>query len=287
MRKILYSFIACFLLTAVAVWGQGNAGGFASDALSSLDKAVNKPAPQITPEEDYYLGRAVAANIMSQPNYQPYTANPQLTAYLNRICQTLVINFPISSVYNGYHVVILNSTEYNAFATPGGHIMITKGLVEAASSEDTLAALIAHELAHIHLRHAAEIIDEMAFNDEMDAIAERAGTLSANTRAAQGALALRRSISPIVDTMMKNGFSQPQEFAADAKALELLDAAGYDPRAILVMLQKLQQVQSGRRDGFNSTHPSPRDRIANITAILNRYKPNNTQSYRQQRFINK
>jgi predicted Zn-dependent protease len=121
----------------------------------------------------------------------------------------------------------------------------------------------------------------------MDAIAERAGTLSANTRAAQGALALRRSISPIVDTLMKNGFSQPQEFAADAKALELLDAAGYDPRAILVMLQKLQQVQSGRRDGFNSTHPSPRDRIANITAILNRYKPNNTQSYRQQRFINK
>jgi predicted Zn-dependent protease len=255
------------------------------DAFSKMEKEFEQN--EFTPEDDYYLGRAVAANILAMPNYQLYTGNPRLTEYLNRICQTLVINSSHPVNFNGYHVAILNSMEFNAFATPGGHILITRGLIEAATSEDALAALIAHELSHIILRHAAEISEGMALSNELDEIARRAAALSGNSRAAQQALALRRSVSPIVDAMIKNGYSQDQELKADIKALELLDAAGYDPRGLLDMLRILQQVQAGRSGGFNNTHPTPAQRITNVNLNISRYRSNTTQTFRQPRFFNK
>jgi predicted Zn-dependent protease len=297
MRKLIYCFLAiCFLFSTTAVWGQwGNApasppgfgggspfGGGASSAdsaFSSMNQAFNKAENPINLEEDYYLGRAVAANILSMPSYRLYTANPKLTAYLNLICQTLVINTPDTSTFNGYQVAILDSRQYNAFATPAGHILITRGLIEAAPSEDALAALIAHEIAHIQLRHAAEIINEMALSNELDSIAKQAAALSGNSAGAQKALAMRNSVAPIVDAMIKNGFSRDQEYAADAKALDILNAAGYNARALVDMLLVLQNVQSSQSGGFNSTHPSPRDRI---TRVNQKTIPiNNTQSFRQ------
>ena len=283
MRKLICILTAFYLLPAV-VWGQGASD---NNPWGSMNTAFAKSESKINLEEDYYLGRAVTANIISMPNYRVYTANSALTAYLNRICQAIVINSPGSAVFNGYHVVILNSQEFNAFATPGGHIMLTKGLVEASSSEDALAALIAHELAHIMLRHAAEIIEGMSFTNEMGDMANKAAALSGNSAGAQKALALRNSTAPLVDAMIKNGYSQKQEFDADAKALELLNAAGYDPKALIDMLQVLQRVQTGQKGGFNSTHPTPKDRITNVNLNLSRYKANTTQSYRKARFINK
>ena len=288
MRKLVCCLLmGCFLLSAAVVWGQWGTGSFSNDPFGALNNAFNKLGGQVNLEEDYYLGRAVAANILSMPNYRLYTANPGLTNYLNRICQTLVINSSNPSIFNGYHVAILDTQEYNAFATPGGHIMLTKGLVEAAASEDALAAIIAHELAHINLRHAAEIIEGMSLVNQAGDMADRAAALTGNSRAAQQAQALRQSVAPIVDTMIKNGFSQAQEFDADRKALEILDAAGYDPQALLEILQILQRVQPNQRGGFNSTHPSPRDRIANVNSNISGYRPNSTQSYRQPRFSNR
>ena len=313
MRKLSIFIIICLLFSITAVWAEGqsdkksssgssssgssgffdtNASAFggagsANNAFDSMNKEFNRAEKIINLEDDYYLGRAVAANIMSMPNYRLYTGSPRLTNYLNQICQTLVINTPNTAVFQNYYVAILDSREFNAFATPGGHILITKGLIEATKSEDALAALIAHEIAHIILRHAAEIIDEMALSNELDSIAKQAAALTGNSKASQQALALRKSTAPIVDKMIKSGFSQPQEFAADAKALEILNAAGYNPRALLEILQVLQSVQSSQSGGFNSTHPTPAQRISNVNGLVSRYPANNTQALRQSRFINK
>ncbi|MDR0443999.1 MAG: M48 family metalloprotease [Treponema sp.] len=285
MRKLTFAILLSYIfISAAAVWGQWGAVG-GNDPFSAMSNAFNKANPEINLEDDYYLGRTVAANILAQ--YRPYTANAKLTDYVNRICQAIVINSTNPASYNGYHVMILNTQEYNAFATPGGHIFITKGLVEAANSEDELAALIAHELAHIVLRHAAEIIDGMSLANQLDSIASQAAALAGNSQSAQKVLALRKATSSIVDTMMKNGFSRDQEYAADARALELLNAAGYDPRALISMLQVLQRVQSGQRGGFNSTHPTPADRISRANSSVSKYQVNTTQPNRRTRFFNK
>jgi predicted Zn-dependent protease len=258
--------------------------GFFSDALSSMDKASGGAESETTPEDAYFLGRAVAAQILS--TYNIYEGNPELTRYLNRICQAIVINSSYPALYNGYHVVILDSPEFNAFATPGGHIFITKGLVESTDSEDMLAAVIAHELAHIMLSHGVKLIDDMKLANEAADMANRAAAFAGNSTGAQRLMSYRNSVSQMIDALMKNGYSQPQEFEADREALALLAASGYDPGALAEILRVLQRVQKSQSGGFNLTHPSPEDRVANIQRTPAR-QVQDTRTYRRARFKNK
>jgi len=288
MRKwaIFLCAAACLFVQTVYLEGQSWTGNksLIDDAFSDMDKAFSSMDAEFTQEDAYYLGRAVAANILAA--YKPYTQNPTLTQYLNRICQTLVINAPQAVSFNGYHVMILDSPEYNAFATPGGHIFLTKKLVEAATSEDMLAAIIAHELAHILLKHGIAIINDMKFTDEMTAAANRAADFAGKDNAGAKRLMLfRDSVAKTMDTMFKNGYSQSQEFEADREAVALLQKAGYDPMALQDMLKILQQVQKSQQGGFNTTHPSPAARISNVEKI--RYRTQDTRKYRVPRFKNK
>jgi predicted Zn-dependent protease len=287
-RKLLIFFCAaaCFFVQTLHLEGQSRTGtrNLVDDAFADMDKAFSSTDSEFTLEDAYYLGRAVAANILAV--YKPYTQNPALTQYLNHICQTLVINAPQAVSFNGYHVIILDSPEYNAFATPGGHIFITKKLVEAAASEDMLAAIIAHELAHILLKHGIAIINDMKLSDEMTATANRAADLAGKDNAAAKRLMLfRDSVTKTIDTMLKNGYSQSQEFEADREAMTLLLKSGYDPAALQDMLKVLQQVQKSQKGGFNTTHPTPADRIANVENV--RYRTQDTRKYRAPRFKNK
>jgi predicted Zn-dependent protease len=253
------------------------------DALSRMESAISSSNKEFTPEDEYYLGRAVAANILSI--YKPYTSNTALTRYLNNICQVLVINSSMPTVYNGYYVMILDSQEFNAFATPGGHIFITKGLVEAASSEDALAAIIAHELAHIMLRHGISMIISMKVVDELDSIAQQsAAVVGRGNDESRSIQTFRNSINEFMDTMIKNGYSQPQEFEADNTAVALLASAGYDPRGLLEALEVLQKAQRGQRSGIFSTHPAPSERIANAQQQTAGIVSPNTRSARKDRF---
>jgi predicted Zn-dependent protease len=295
-RPIVYFYI-CLFLSATLLEAQsprtgqdyangfasGFANGFAADAFSRMEEAFAQQ--EATLLDAYYLGRAVAANILN--TYKPYTANAALTRYVNSICQAIVINSSYPDVFNGYHVIIIDSPEFNAFASPGGHIFLTRGLVEAAASEDMLAAVIAHELAHIMLKHSLSIIDDLRLYDEMSDAADRAAQLAGNTEAAAKYLYFRNSVAATIDTLMKNGFSQDQEFEADAGAVVLMAAAGYSPAGLLDMLGILQGVQSSQKGGFNATHPSPAQRIENARRYISQYAVQDTRASRTDRFKNK
>jgi predicted Zn-dependent protease len=239
-----------------------------------------------SPADAYYLGRAVAANILSV--YKPYN-NPEAAQYLNSICQALVINSSHQSAYKGYFVMILDSDELDAFSTPGGHIFITRKLAQAALSEDMLAAIIAHELAHIMLRHGVKIINETKLENDLSAVADWAAKVSASQSAeAARAASFRDSAEKLIDVILRSGYSQIQEFEADLEAMVLLTAAGYDPSAlkdILKILLNAGQNAGGlqnTRTGLYSTHPSPEQRIANAEAL--KLRKNETLRYREQRF---
>jgi len=291
MKKLPVLFCLFFMLlpTAPHLFGQPSPdtspGGrdFIGEALAGMERAFAEADAEPTLEDAYFLGRAVAAHIFAL--YPPYTRNPGLTRYVNLILQTLVINSPRPAAFRGFFAVILDSDEFNAFATPGGHIFLTRGLVEAAASEDMLAAVIAHELAHIMLDHGLGMIDEMAFLGEAAAIARRAADFAGGDPAAARLMDFRDSVSVIVETLVRNGYSQAQEFAADRKALELLAAAGYNPGALVEMLRILQQRQGSHSGGLLATHPSPAERIRNVEEALGRHRVPDTSSYRRARFI--
>jgi len=261
MRKLLFLFVLMFCIGAFVF----------SQTTEDND---------FSPLDVYYLGRAVAANILTV--YKLYD-NQEATKYLNQICQALVLNSSHQATYEGYFVAILDSNEFNAFATPGGHIFITKKMAESAYSEDMLAAIIAHELAHIMLRHGIKIINETKLENELSAVADWASSTAASQNAeATRAANFRDSVTKTVDVLMRSGYSQSQEFEADLEAVVLLAGAGYDPGALMDMLKVLQSAKGSASGGFYSTHPSPEQRIANVSVL--KFNKNDTLQYRAQRF---
>jgi len=277
--KIFLIFGIILLLQPVFLTGQVLSGEQANSLFSAFDKMFNDEQP-LTPKDEYYLGRAVAANILAV--YKPYTVNTELTNYLNLICQSLVINSAQDAVYNGYHVMILDSRELNAFSTQGGHIFITKGLIDIVPSEDALAGIIAHELAHVMLKHGIKIIDDMKLTNEAGIMAEQAAAFSGKSSAR--VLSFRDSVNEIFNKMIKSGYSRPQEFEADALAVKLLADAGYSPNGLLEILNILRTVQGNQRGGIYSTHPSPAQRIVNIEVQIFLYKVTDTRRFREERF---
>jgi predicted Zn-dependent protease len=239
-----------------------------------------------SPQDIYYLGRAVAANIISR--YRPYKQNRRLSDYLNNICTALIINSPIRApaMYNGYHVQVLDSGEINAFASPGGHIFITRGLVGCALSEDALAAVIAHEIAHIQLEHSVSLLadKDISLMLELDRVARQSGQKAARLRPVSERIgSLRESVQAMADALFINGYNQKQEFEADIYALSLLRTAGYQPSALVDLLQVLQQRQAGSRSSFYSTHPMPSRRINNIQSQSGR-RSADMGAFRKNRF---
>jgi predicted Zn-dependent protease len=254
-----------------------------ADAISQSSGAIARAAEEITPEQEYYIGRAVGANLVK--NYKVYTKNAALTAYLNKICAAIVVNSPKPEIFNGYHVFVLDSDEINAFATSGGHIFVTRGLIGCTNSEDALAAVIAHEIAHIQLQHSIKAIKTSRITQALMIT----GTSAAN--AAGQYLNMREltdiydeSVGNIVTTLVNNGYSQTQEFDADGLALFLLASAGYTPSSLIEMLQSLEQNQPKHPGGFNKTHPEPARRISNVRQMVNKYPVPDTRPYRVLRY---
>jgi predicted Zn-dependent protease len=257
--------------------------GDVTDAFSGMDRAFESTGDEeLTPEDEYFLGRAVAAQVLG--TYQLYDRDPAMVSYLNSICQAIVINSSRPDIFNGYHTGILNTKEINAIATPGGHIFITRGLLECADSEDALAAIIAHEVAHMQLRHAVAIIADQRLTDDLSRVADRAASIASRGSALKERTALfSRDIGIMVNTLFRNGFAREQELEADAVAVGLLGSAGYNPAALAAVLGTLEKVQPLHPGGFNATHPSPAVRIAslkNVPAAGNR----NVNASRNARF---
>jgi predicted Zn-dependent protease len=267
--------------------GSKGLGAGVSGALSQLE---NSPADvevddEVYPVEAYFLGRAVAANIIGR--YRPWTQKPEATRYLNEICAALVVNSPIPDIYNGYHVMILDSPELNAFATSGGHIFVTRGLIETVQTEDALAAIIAHEIAHVQLNHSVDLIKYMRVTRDLSNVANRAAV----TAAREASLADRKTlfdnaVREMVTTLVVNGYSQTQEFQADIYGLKLLALAGYSPASLVEALTLLQNSRVA--GGFNQTHPTPAQRIANVRQEITRngrlYQVEDTHAFRAARF---
>jgi len=279
--------VSCQTLMAVADVGAQIAGEAGvidqniANAISISSKAGAAAAEEITPEQEYYIGRAVAANILF--TYKLWNGSAALTAYLNRICAAITINSPRPDVYNGYHVAILDSAEINAFATSGGHIFVTRGIINAAKSEDALAGVIAHEVAHIQLQHSIKAIKNSRITQALMVTGTAAGGAAAGMNVNQLTDVFNESVGEIVTTLVNNGYSRDQEYQADNTAMSLMAAAGYNPSGLLDMLRQLSSVQNSS-SGFGKTHPTPAQRITNAEKSVGSYKAANTDSSRQPRF---
>ena len=172
--------------------------------------------------------------------------------------------------------------EPNAFACPGGIILITRGLLKLCADEDELAAALAHEVAHVAHRDGINSIvksrwAEVAAERRIAAAKERGG------RPARLATLFEGSINDVFQSIATNGYSRTAEWAADQEALRTLSRAGYNPEALASLLTKML-AQEKRQVGIYRTHPPTALRLAKVKVQIKDLKPDPKQKMRAQRF---
>ena len=167
-----------------------------------------------------------------------------------------------------YHLLDDNHT-VNAFALPGGQVFITKALYDALADEAELAGVLGHETGHVVERHSAQQIEKSKLGQRLT-MAVGVGSNNGYRDAA---------IAGIVNQMTQLKFSRGDESQADRQGLKFMVQAGYDPRAMIGLMQVLQaQAKGGRQPEFLVTHPYPEHRIEAITQILQKSFPNGIPS---------
>ena len=233
-------------------------------------QAAAAAAEEITPVQEYYLGRAVAARLLA--TYRPYD-HPVLNAYVNQVGQALALASDRPETYGGYRFLVLDSDEINAFAAPGGLILVTRGMLALCRTEDQLAAVLAHEIGHVQHRHGLQAIRKSRLTTALTTAAVEAGRTWGKAELAEALSAFEGAIDDITQTLVVNGYSRAAEREADAAAVTILARVGYDPSALVEMLKEMERrLKPGGLD-FAKTHPPPNDRIRHIRPAVEKAPP--------------
>ena len=233
-----------------------------SDELASavdVYQAFDEANREITATEEYYIGRAVAANILatSTPMF-----NWEAVEYINEIGAVVAGYSPMPFTYGGWHFMILDNSDINAMSCPGGIILLNKGLTDLAENEDELAAIMAHEVAHIALRHGIQSVEKAKMTAAWTTLGHEGATHLGNDDVQE----LSNNYGDIVDDITMNlvtkGYSRDSEQQADSLAVHILSRAGYDPMALVTILAKMEALTTtSSTPGFWQTHPDPSDRV--------------------------
>ena len=225
----------------------------------------------------YHLGRAVAANILGK--YGAYE-DEQANRYVNEVGHALAEFSQAPQVFSGYHFQILDSDHINAFAAPGAFVFATRGMLRLCATEDELASVLAHEIAHVQRRHALKSVKKSRWVTFAAVIGSGA---AGSGQSAKFGRMFEGMVRDIAKTMINKGYGRELEKEADTDAVAILRATGYDQAAIISVLEKMKKKRKGRKLGFFKTHPKPKVRIKSIRALITG-SPRPTSSTRQARF---
>lgn len=252
--------------------GEG-AGAITAEQKKSIDQAAIKTeraARPMTDREEYYLGRAVAATILGQ--YRLYR-NERYTDYINQIGNALALASDRPFTYGGYHFAILDTEEVNALACPGGIIFITRGMLKRTANEEELAAILAHEIAHVNHKDGLAAVKQSRWVEAVATISAGATRELSGGELDKLASLFEGSVNDVAKTLIVNGYSRKQELAADKSGMRFLHRLGYDPHGLTDYLGKLAREQRrGARRGFFATHPDMRYRLTEAKAFISKHR---------------
>jgi predicted Zn-dependent protease len=159
-------------------------------------------------------------------------------------------------------VIVVNEPGLNAFALPGGTIVVLRRLLEKTDTPEELAGVLAHELQHVLKRHTTRAVLQQASS---------AGLIAAVTGDASGAMAFGLNSARIVGELR---YSRQNEEEADVEGMKMILEAGIDPAGMIRFYERLEKEGPGLPDalGFLSTHPATKDRIEELRAIARKSK---------------
>ena len=262
-------FAGCATVVEVGTTAAHQAGVITKQEKDHYDRRAQETESAVRPmtdREEYYVGRAVAATVLGQ--YRLYR-DDRLNLYLNQVGQALALASDRPLTYGGYHFAVLDSDEVNALACPGGTILITRGMLDRARNEEELAAILAHEIAHVNHKDGVNAIQRSRWVQAATALGADAARQLGQGQLDQLASLFEGSVGDVVKTLLVNGYSRADELAADQSAMIIMVRLGYDPNGLTDYLGRLAQEQgAGARGGFFATHPGMGERLAEARTTI-------------------
>ena len=190
--------------------------------------------------------------------------NPQARALVQRVGAKLVReSVAAKSQYRYAFYVLADRRTVNAFALPGGPVFITEGLLTLLKSEAEVAAVLGHEIGHVVARHSSErLAKEQLTRGLVGALVVGTGDYTS------------AQIGQLVGGMINMRYGREDELESDSLGVRIMAEAGYDPRAMIRVMEVLAQASGGsRQPEFFSTHPAPENRAARIKEAIAKQFP--------------
>jgi predicted Zn-dependent protease len=232
------------------------------DALVKTSEAVRSTFSEINEEEEYYIGRAVAAMILSR--YAPYK-NDALNQYINTVGNAVAVYSDRPEIYAGWHFLVLDTDEVNALAAPGGMIFITKGLLRRCRDEESLGMVLAHEVGHVCAKHGLQSIKKSRLVDAFQLIGQEAVQRYSPEKLAQLTSVFEGVLGDIAEQLIERGYDRKYEYQADGLAVKFGAKTGFDPNGIQRFLKTMVgDSSSASGKGWFKTHPTPESRMESL-----------------------
>ena len=218
----------------------------------------------VSAEQETAMGLSAFSQIKQE---EPISTNKMAIDQVHRVGRRIAASVGRELPHAEWEFVVFESEQFNAFALPGGKVGVYTGLIDLVESDDELAAVIGHEIAHVTSRHSGERVTQQMV----------AGAAALGAEIYMASEDMDSSDRWIARTILGAGtqvgvllpFSRLHETEADIIGLRFAAGAGYDPRAAVSFWQKMKVASSGegRPPEFLSTHPSPDNRIERLQEL--------------------
>jgi hypothetical protein len=254
-HRIALRTLVVVILLAAACGGEKSVPSSSSSQPPSGGTRVAPGFNLFRPEQDIEIGKQSAGQVESQlPLVQDKTVN----AFVERVGRRLAANAPGYQFPYEFHVI--DASDLNAFALPGGVVFINRGVLESARNEGEVAGVLAHEISHVALRHGTHQASR-AYVAQTGV-----GLLGSifGSHIGRGTAAMINMIGGFGLNALFLKYSRTAESEADIEGCQILARSGYDPADMISFFKTLERVDKRRTVAFLSDHPSPALRIERI-----------------------
>jgi predicted Zn-dependent protease len=264
MRAAVIVLSAAFLVSVAApAHAQlGALGKIKSGADKAADAKQKADKMHLSDKDERAIGEQTSLSLRTRFGV---VQDAKVTKYVTLVGSALAAQSERPNL--DWKFIVLDTDAVNAFAAPGGFIHVTRGLLGFCKNEAELAGVMGHEITHVTAKHAVHFIEHSnQISIGSDAAATKEGGITAAAAAELG--------PKVGHFLLDNQYDQGQEDQADEIGVQLANKLGYDPHGLQDVLKRLDARNSGRNDknGWFSSHPATKDRIANVQKIIDKNK---------------